>query len=104
MIEERLRKSLIILKKEHVTAQLQVAISKDVEQKLNQRQRKYFLTEQLESIKKELGLDSDSKEKTTGTHSDKRPHRFPSLRTSRSFLMRKLRSWPLWSPQAPNSM
>lgn len=71
VIEERLRKSLIILKKEFVTAQLQAAISKDVEQKLNQRQRKYFLTEQLESIKKELGLDSDSKEKLLGGFREK---------------------------------
>ena len=71
VIEERLRKSLIILKKEYVTAQLQAAISKDVEQKLNQRQRKYFLTEQLESIKRELGLDSDSKEKLLHTFREK---------------------------------
>lgn len=71
VIEERLRKSLILLKKEFVTAQLQVAISKDVEQKLNQRQRKYFLTEQLESIKKELGLESDSKEKLLSAFKEK---------------------------------
>lgn len=71
VIEERLRKSLILIKKEFVTAQLQAAISKDVEQKLNQRQRKYFLTEQLESIKKELGLESDSKEKLLSTFREK---------------------------------
>ncbi len=63
VIEERLRKALILLKKELVIAQLQNAISKDVESKVNQRQREYFLHEQLKSIKKELGLEADTKEK-----------------------------------------
>ncbi len=63
VIEERLRKALVLLKKELVNAQLQNAISKDVESKVNQRQREYFLHEQLKSIKKELGLEADSKEK-----------------------------------------
>lgn len=62
-IEERLRKALVLLKKELVTAQLQHAISKEVEQKLSQKQREYFLHEQLKAIKKELGLEADSKEK-----------------------------------------
>lgn len=63
VIEERLRKALVLLKKELINAQLQSAISKDVEAKVNQRQREYFLHEQLKSIKKELGLEADSKEK-----------------------------------------
>ncbi|PJF17929.1 ATP-dependent protease La [Paramicrosporidium saccamoebae] len=62
-VEERLRKALVLLKKELVTAQLQNSISKDVEQKLTQKQREYFLHEQLKTIKKELGLETDSKEK-----------------------------------------
>lgn len=63
VIEERLRKALILLKKELLNAQLQHTISKDVENKLNQRQREYFLHEQLKSIKKELGIETDTKEK-----------------------------------------
>ena len=63
VIEERLRKALVLLKKELLNAQLQHTISKDVESKLNQRQREYFLHEQLKSIKKELGIETDSKEK-----------------------------------------
>ena len=63
VIEERLRKALVLLKKELINAQLQNAISKDVESKVNQRQREYFLHEQLKSIKKELGLEADTKEK-----------------------------------------
>ena len=63
VIEERLRKALILLKKELLNAQLQHTISKDVETKLNQRQREYLLHEQLKSIKKELGIETDTKEK-----------------------------------------
>lgn len=63
IIEERLRKSLVLLKKELVSAQLQHKISSDVDQSLSKRQREYFLREQLKVIKRELGLETDSKEK-----------------------------------------
>ncbi|KAI9216582.1 Lon protease C-terminal proteolytic domain-containing protein [Blastocladiella britannica] len=63
VIEERLQKALYVLKKELVNAQLQSKISKEVESKIQKRQREYFLTEQLKGIKKELGLESDGKDK-----------------------------------------
>lgn len=66
-IEERLRKALVLLKKELVTSRLQQSISKDVEKRLSQRQREYFLHEQLKTIKRELGLESDPKEKIVQT-------------------------------------
>lgn len=56
-IEERLEKALIVLKKEVMTAELQSKISKDVESKIQKRQREYYLMEQLKGIKKELGID-----------------------------------------------
>ncbi|RCH93888.1 ATP-dependent Lon protease pim1, partial [Rhizopus stolonifer] len=62
-VEERLQKSLVVLKKELMNAQLQNKISKDVESKIAKRQREYFLMEQLKGIKKELGLESDGKDK-----------------------------------------
>lgn len=62
-IEDRLQKALLVLKKELMNAQLQSKISKDVEQKIQKRQREYFLHEQLKGIKKELGIESDGKDK-----------------------------------------
>ncbi|KAI8145701.1 ATP-dependent protease La [Fennellomyces sp. T-0311] len=62
-VEERLQKALIVLKKELMNAQLQNKISKDVETKIAKRQREYYLMEQLKGIKKELGLESDGKDK-----------------------------------------
>jgi Lon-like ATP-dependent protease len=62
-VEDRLQKSLVVLKKELMNAQLQNKISKDVESKIAKRQREYFLMEQMKGIKKELGLESDGKDK-----------------------------------------
>ncbi|AET40573.1 ATP-dependent Lon protease PIM1 Ecym_6190 [Eremothecium cymbalariae DBVPG len=61
-IEQRLEKALIVLKKELYTAELQTKLSKDVDAKIQKRQREYFLMEQLKGIKKELGID-DGREK-----------------------------------------
>ena len=62
-IEQRLSKSLEVIKKEHMNAQLSSKISKDVESKIQKRQREYWLMEQMKGIRRELGLESDGKDK-----------------------------------------
>lgn len=62
-VPERLQKALLVLKKELMNAQLQNKISKEVESKIAKRQREYYLMEQLKGIKKELGIESDGKDK-----------------------------------------
>ncbi|KAJ1912635.1 ATP-dependent Lon protease pim1 [Mycoemilia scoparia] len=62
-VEQRLEKALLVLKKELMNAQLQNKISKDVEAKIAKRQREFYLMEQLKGIKRELGLESDGKDK-----------------------------------------
>ncbi|KAJ1961687.1 ATP-dependent Lon protease pim1 [Dipsacomyces acuminosporus] len=62
-IATRLEKALVVLKKELMNAQLQNKISKDVEAKISKRQRDFYLMEQLKGIKRELGLESDGKDK-----------------------------------------
>ncbi|SMN18490.1 similar to Saccharomyces cerevisiae YBL022C PIM1 ATP-dependent Lon protease, involved in degradation of misfolded proteins in mitochondria [Maudiozyma saulgeensis] len=66
-IEERLEKSLLVLKKELMNAELQNKISKDVETKIQKRQREYYLMEQLKGIKRELGID-DGRDKLIDTY------------------------------------
>lgn len=61
-LEERLSRALVLLKKERELSQLQVEISKDVEDKISKNQRQYFLHEQLKSIKRELGMEKDDKD------------------------------------------
>ncbi|KAF2091408.1 putative LON domain serine protease [Saccharata proteae CBS 121410] len=62
-IEERLSKSLLVLKKEYMNAKLQDKILKDVEKKITKKQREYWLMEQLRGIRRELGMETDGKEK-----------------------------------------
>ncbi len=62
-VPERLSKALMVLKKELMNAQLQAKISKDVESKIQKRQREYWLMEQMKGIRRELGIESDGKDK-----------------------------------------
>jgi ATP-dependent Lon protease len=62
-VEERLTKALMVLKRELMNAQLQNKISKDVENKIQKRQREYWLMEQMKGIRRELGIESDGKDK-----------------------------------------
>lgn len=61
-LEERLSKALILLKKELQLASLQAEIKADIEKRFHEQNRKYFLNEQLKTIKTELGLEKDDKE------------------------------------------
>ena len=63
VIEERLHKALIVLKKELANVKLQQEISKEVDKKITRKQQEYFLMEQLKGIKKELGMEGDGKDK-----------------------------------------
>ncbi|KOH00824.1 ATP-dependent Lon protease PIM1 [Saccharomyces eubayanus] len=69
-IEHRLEKSLLVLKKELMNAELQNKISKDVETKIQKRQREYYLMEQLKGIKRELGID-DGRDKLIDTYKER---------------------------------
>ncbi|KAI6087972.1 ATP-dependent protease La [Hypoxylon rubiginosum] len=62
-VEERMQKALVVLKKELMNAQLQSKITKDVEQKITKRQREYWLMEQMKGIRRELGIESDGKDR-----------------------------------------
>uniref|UniRef100_A0A7S1TFE0 Lon protease homolog n=1 Tax=Compsopogon caeruleus TaxID=31354 RepID=A0A7S1TFE0_9RHOD len=59
---ERLSKTLTLVKAELETVKVQRKINKEIEESVSKAQRKFFLTEQLKNIKKELGLEKDEKE------------------------------------------
>ena len=69
--EERLHKALILISKEREVSKLQQEISAKVEEKMSDTQRKYFLNEQLKSIKKELGMEKDDKEALLAKYREK---------------------------------
>jgi len=58
---KRMKKVLVLLKKELEVVKLQNQISERVEEKMTDQQRKFFLREQLKAIQKELGLAKDDR-------------------------------------------
>ena len=60
-ILERLKKVIVLIKKELEVARLQTHIRKQVEEKMSEHQRKFFLREQLKAIQQELGIAKDDR-------------------------------------------
>ena len=77
-ITDRLRKALVLLRKEIDISKIQARIRKQIEEKLSKQQREFFLHEQLKAIKKELGLEKEGKE----TEIDRFVQRIESLQLS----------------------
>ncbi|MCG8472799.1 MAG: endopeptidase La [Desulfobacterales bacterium] len=59
---DRMKRVLVLLKKEQESLKLQSEISQEVNKSLNENQRKFFLKEQLKVIQKELGIAKDDRE------------------------------------------
>ncbi|KAF8872685.1 P-loop containing nucleoside triphosphate hydrolase protein [Infundibulicybe gibba] len=63
IVDDRLRKALLVLKKELINTQLQGKLSWDRRQQDRKCQREYYLMKQLKGLKKDLGIESDGKDK-----------------------------------------
>ncbi|MGL6099007.1 MAG: endopeptidase La [Fusobacteriaceae bacterium] len=61
-LENRCKKLLIMLKKELEISELQMKISREIDDKISTQQKEFFLREQLKLIKRELGLEQDEKD------------------------------------------
>ena len=105
-VPARAAAALLLLKKEVDLCRLQADIGRRVEEKISKDQRRYFLMEQLKSIKKELGLEIDDKAALASKFRDppraaRRPRAArgppPSSTTNSP-------SWPPWNPPPPSSM
>lgn len=60
-LNQRAEKLLVLMQEEIDLLELQANISKQIETKVNQQQKEFFLREQLKIIKKELGIEKDDK-------------------------------------------
>ncbi len=58
---ERMKKVVVLIKKELEVARLQSKIRQQVEEKMTEQQRKFFLREQLKVIQQELGIAKDDR-------------------------------------------
>ncbi|MDN3556156.1 endopeptidase La [Halomonas maura] len=66
-VMERMQKVLPLLRKEIDVAQLQSEISEQVNAQMQERQREFFLREQLKVIQRELGISKDDRENDVDT-------------------------------------
>ncbi|MDN6180522.1 MAG: endopeptidase La [Halomonas subglaciescola] len=64
---DRMQKVLPLLRKEIDVAQLQSEISEQVNAKMHERQREFFLREQLKVIQRELGISKDDRDNDVDT-------------------------------------
>ncbi len=71
----RMKKVMMLLQKEIEIAKLQTKIQKDINTKVDDNKRKFFLREQLKAIQKELGMQKDDKTSDV----DKFKERFQAL-------------------------
>ena len=60
-LSARMNKSLELLRREKEVAELQGQISKEVNEKVNDNQREFFLKEQMKVIQRELGISKDDR-------------------------------------------
>ncbi|MFW6350364.1 MAG: endopeptidase La [Thiohalospira sp.] len=60
-LRQRMEKVLVLVKKEVEVAQLQAQIHQQVEERMSEQQRQFFLKEQLKEIQKELGIAKDDR-------------------------------------------
>ena len=58
---ERMKKVLVLIRKELEVAKLQTQIREKVDEKMSEQQRKFFLREQLKAIQQELGIAKDDR-------------------------------------------
>ncbi|MEE4376575.1 MAG: endopeptidase La [Candidatus Competibacteraceae bacterium] len=72
---ERMKKVVVLIKKELEVAKLQTKIRKQVEDKMTEQQRKFFLREQLKVIQQELGLAKDDRTADVERFKERLEHR-----------------------------
>jgi len=60
-VQRRMEKVLILIRKELEVARLQARIRENVEEKITEQQRRFFLKEQLKIIQKDLGITKDDR-------------------------------------------
>lgn len=70
-VQARMEKVLPLLRKEIEVAELQGEISEQVNAQMQERQREFFLREQLKVIQRELGISKDDRENDVDTFRDR---------------------------------
>nr|MBA3938968.1 endopeptidase La [Planctomycetota bacterium] len=97
----RMEKVLLLLAREQQLAQMKAKITHQIEEKVSDHQRRFFLNEQLKSIKQELGLESDDKSLDLQRFRDVLAHKGAAMSEEvRGVMEEELRKLALLDPAA----
>lgn len=101
----RLEKVVALLKKELDISKLQAKIRQQIDDRMAQQQRDFFLREQLKAIKKELGLEKDDKEAEIARFTERLEQGRPQSRTpspeARERIQEELDKLRILEPSSP---
>jgi ATP-dependent Lon protease len=99
-IRMRIKKVLELLKKEIDISRIQAKITRNIEEKMSQQQREFFLRRQLDEIKKELGLSKEGKE-TEIERFEKRIEELDLTEEARERISEEMEKFKLIEPHSP---
>jgi len=100
-LRSRMEKVLVLLRREREVAELQGQITSQVNEKVSENQREFFLREQLKIIKKELGISKDDRTSDAEMFQQRIEHLElpPAVQTRISEELRKLSVLETGSPE-----
>jgi ATP-dependent Lon protease len=99
-VKKRFQMLLLHLKKEQDVADVQRRINEDINDKLTKNQREFYLREQLRSIKRELGMDLEGKEKLSQSFQE-RIHQAEMPEEAKKIALEELEKFEAISEQSP---
>jgi ATP-dependent Lon protease len=101
-VRQRLEKALFLLRKELDLNALKEKITHQIEERITQQQREFFLREQLKAIKQELGLEKDEKTEEVERYQKRLDQITAALPDeARSRIAEEIGKLKLISPQSP---
>lgn len=99
-LKERARKLLRLLKEELEMARIQQRIQSEIQESVNRQQKEFFLRQQLQAIKKELGLEKDDKE-TEIEALERKMQRLKLSKEAKTAVREELNKLQVLHPQSP---
>jgi len=99
-VKKRFQMLLLHLKREQDVADVQRRINEDINDKLTKNQREFYLREQLRSIKRELGMDLEGKEKLSQSFQE-RIHKAQMPEEAKKIALEELEKFEAISEQSP---
>lgn len=99
-LKDRARILLRLLKEELEMARIQQRIQSEIQESVNRQQKEFFLRQQLQAIKKELGLEKDDKD-TEIESLEKKMKRLKLPKEAKTAIREEMEKLRVLNPQSP---